>query len=258
MLNRLLYEYYKSPNNGRQVTSLPDGRRVLLVHSEMTGPSTLRLLLARGDTPQAIADFDDVGTLTGPESIAAGAGPWGLGGSLVAVDNILHVAWTGPHGIQYTRATWTGRKLRWDRAQQALEGDYWLGDLFTIGKQVALTYHRVHDRQTESVGVGRLDRKRRELHTAEQLVAHEHGERAAVRRDVGRGRRRRFLPHRLAALRLSPAQIVAQRLRQRPADQRHADHFGIGGLGHQQNPGPPVILRHRSGPRHAGSRGRLP
>ena len=36
MLNRLLYEYYKSPNNGRQVASLPDGRRVLLVHSEMS------------------------------------------------------------------------------------------------------------------------------------------------------------------------------------------------------------------------------
>ncbi len=159
MLNRLLYEYYKSPNNGRQLASLQDGRRVLLVHSEMSGPSTLRLLLARHDAPREITDFEDLGTLTGPKSIPDDAGPWGSGGSLVIVDDTLHAAWTGPHGIQYVRATWTGKRFRWGRVRQILEGDYWLGDLFSIGTHVALTYHRVHDRQTESVGVGRLDRK---------------------------------------------------------------------------------------------------
>ena len=76
MLNRLLYEFYKSPNNGRQITSLPDGRRLLLVHSEIAGPATLRLMVARRDKPHNIADFEDAGVLAGPDGIVPDAGPW--------------------------------------------------------------------------------------------------------------------------------------------------------------------------------------
>ena len=46
MLNRLLYEFYKSPNNGRQIAMGTDGRRLLLVHSEVMGPARLSLRLA--------------------------------------------------------------------------------------------------------------------------------------------------------------------------------------------------------------------
>ncbi|MAG94412.1 MAG: hypothetical protein CMJ48_11775 [Planctomycetaceae bacterium] len=157
MLNRLLYEFYKSANNGRQIASLPDGRRLLLVHSEITGPATLRLMLARREAPQGMADFEDVGALVGPDPIVPDAGPWGFGGSMVVVADTLHVAWTGPHGIQYARATWAGDKFRWDRARPAVEGDYWLGDLFVVGNGLALTWHQIHDRQNESVGIGWFD-----------------------------------------------------------------------------------------------------
>jgi hypothetical protein len=156
MLNRLLYEFYKSPNNGRQIASLGDGRRVLLVHSEIAGPATLRLMVARHETPRSIADFDDAGVLAGPDSIVPDGGPWGFGGSMVVAGNEIHVAWTGPHGIQHARATLVGNRFRWDRARQIFEGDYWLGDLFKVGKQLALAWHRTDDRQNESVGVAWL------------------------------------------------------------------------------------------------------
>ncbi len=38
MLNRLLYEFYKSPNNSKQIALGIDGRRLLLAHSELMGP----------------------------------------------------------------------------------------------------------------------------------------------------------------------------------------------------------------------------
>ncbi|MDP6466318.1 MAG: hypothetical protein QF918_01170 [Pirellulaceae bacterium] len=173
MLNRLLYEFYKSPNNGRKIASLPDGRRLLLVHSEITGPATLRLMVARRETPHNIADFEDVGVLAGPDAIVPNAGPWGFGGSMLAIGDTLHVAWTGPHGIQYTRAMLIGNDLRWDRVQDAVEGDYWLGDMFVVGQRLALTWHQIHDRQSESVGIGQFNGKwhHREIQRGKPMFA---------------------------------------------------------------------------------------
>ena len=37
MLNRLVLELLKSPNNGRKIARLPDGRWLLLAHSEIMG-----------------------------------------------------------------------------------------------------------------------------------------------------------------------------------------------------------------------------
>ena len=71
MLNRLLLEFFKSPNNGRQVARLPDGRWLLLTHSEIMGPAELRLLVSRDATAaSSLADFEEVAPLVGPNGIA--------------------------------------------------------------------------------------------------------------------------------------------------------------------------------------------
>ncbi len=157
ILNRALYEFYKSPNNGKQIASLPDGRSLLLVHSRNSGPATLRLMMARNMEPGNMADFEEVGILAGSGSVVPDASPSGYGGSMVVIGDTLHVAWTGPKGIQYTRAKLAGKKFKWESATHVLEGDYWLGDLFVIGKQVALTWHQIHDRQSESIGINWFD-----------------------------------------------------------------------------------------------------
>jgi len=60
MLNRLLLEFYKSPNNGKQVAALPDGRRLLLIHSEIMGPATLELKIARDQQPTRFANSSEL------------------------------------------------------------------------------------------------------------------------------------------------------------------------------------------------------
>jgi len=156
MLNRLLYEFYKSPNNGRQFATVPDGRRLLLVHSEIMGPARLSLKRARVREPKTLADFEDVGCLVGPEGRIPDCGLSGFGGCLAAVDKTLHLAWTGPHGICWSQASVGDEAIRWSRSQTILSGDYWLGDLFQAGSTLGLTYHLIHDRKTESVGVAWL------------------------------------------------------------------------------------------------------
>ena len=42
-INRLLLEFYKSPNNGRQIATASDGRRLLLVHSKVAGLARIHL-----------------------------------------------------------------------------------------------------------------------------------------------------------------------------------------------------------------------
>ena len=158
MLNRLLLELLKSPNNGRQITRLPDGRWLLLAHSEIMGPAELSLMVSRSDrTPNSLAEFSDATSLIGVGGAVPGCGPWGLGGSLIVSGKMMHLAWTGPHGIQYSRAR-ARDKPEWTPARTILAGDCWLGDLFTRGQTIAVTYHQTHDRQTESVGICWHDR----------------------------------------------------------------------------------------------------
>ena len=59
MLNRLLYEFFKSPNNSKQIAMGPDGRRLLLVHSEIMGPARLSLKRACTQEPKSLGDFDE-------------------------------------------------------------------------------------------------------------------------------------------------------------------------------------------------------
>jgi len=153
MLNRLLLQFYTSPNNGKQVASLPDRRRVLLLHSEIMGPATIDVKVSRDPQPTRLANFQDVARVVGPDSQVPQSGPWGLGGSIVVIGDTLHLAWTGPHGISYTQAVINGDRWSWNHPRIILDGDYRLGDLFQIGESLALTYHQVHDRQTESIGV---------------------------------------------------------------------------------------------------------
>ena len=173
MLNRALYEFYQSPNNGKQIAALPDGRRLLIVHSENSGPTTLRLMVARKEEPKSMVDFEEVGILAGPDSIVPDSAQSGFGGSMVVVGDTLYVAWTGPKGVQYTSASLANKKFKWNPARYVVEGKYWLGDLFVVGKQVALTWHQIHDRQNESIGIGWFDEKwhRKEIHRGKPMFA---------------------------------------------------------------------------------------
>ena len=112
MLNRLLQEFYKSPNNGRQIVALADGGRLVLTHSEIMGPAILRLSVSRSESPLSLADFDDAGILVGPNSAIADGGPWGLGGSMLRIKNSLHLGWTGPHGIAVAQGEIQDKKIR--------------------------------------------------------------------------------------------------------------------------------------------------
>ena len=173
MLNRQLLDVLKSPNNGRQVARLSDGRWLLLTHSEMMGPAELRLLMSRSDAaPTSLEDFVDVGLLVGANGTVPGSGPWGLGGCVVLESETLHLAWTGPHGIQYSQAR-VEQKPEWVRARTIREGDYCLGDLFATDQGIALTWQQTHDRQTESVGISRRGAgwRSREFHRGRPMFA---------------------------------------------------------------------------------------
>ena len=173
MLNRPLLEFLRSPNNGRQVARLNDGRWLLLTHSEIMGPAELRLLMSRNATPpSSLKDFEDVGRLVGPNGKVPGSGPWGLGGCIVVVGETLHLAWTGPHGIQVSRARVKDKPV-WNRARTIREGDCCLGDLFATGQGIALTWQHAHDRGTESVGLSRGDAgwRSREFHRGRPMFA---------------------------------------------------------------------------------------
>ena len=41
MLNWLLQEFYPSPNNGKQIVSLGEDRRLLIDHSALSGPGRI-------------------------------------------------------------------------------------------------------------------------------------------------------------------------------------------------------------------------
>jgi hypothetical protein len=173
MLNRLLYELFKAPNNGRQIATMPDGRRLLLIHSEVLGPATLRLRIARREEPEQLADFEDLGLVVGPGCQVPDGGPWGFGGCLAVISRTVHLAWTGPHGIHATNGQLAGGRFQWEKAQIVLDGDYWLGDLFPVGNRIALTYRQALDRQTEAVGLAWFDGRwrTREVHRGSPLFA---------------------------------------------------------------------------------------
>jgi len=173
MLNRLLFEHYKSPNNGKQVRRVADGRPLLLVHSEIAGASGIALKVARDSTPKCMADFVEVAELVGPAGVVPDGGEWGFGASMVMADGRLHVAWSGEGGIRITSCSLDDLAGGWEPAA-TLEGPYWLGDLFLAAQRLHLTYHCVHDRNTESVGIAWWEGGRwqwREVYRGEPMFA---------------------------------------------------------------------------------------
>ena len=78
-INRLLLEFYQSPNNGRQIATTSDGRRLLLVHSKVAGLAKIHLW--RGQTAGAdrLDGFEEVGQIVGPETQIRGGSKSGFG-----------------------------------------------------------------------------------------------------------------------------------------------------------------------------------
>ena len=157
MLNRLLQEFYQSPNNGRQVVGLPDGGRLLVTHSKAMGPSAVRVRRSHVESPARLPDFEDMVEVIGPNGVIPDSGMWGFGASAVVVGGTLHLAWTCEEGIGYSTAPLHGLYRQWSPMDVAVSGDVMLGDLFVAGGRACITTRRIHDRQTESVGLAWRD-----------------------------------------------------------------------------------------------------
>ena len=157
MLNRLLREFYKSPNNGRQVVGLPGGHRLLITHSKIMGPAGVQLRRSMEDAPERLPDFDHVVELIGPAGVIPDGGEWGFGASAVVTDGAVHVAWTGENGIAYSTAPLHGLDRAWSPMEYITEGNVQLGDVFVVDGVVHVTTHRIRDRHDESVNIAWRD-----------------------------------------------------------------------------------------------------
>ena len=86
-INRLLLEFYQSPNNGRQIATTSDGRRLLLVHSKVAGLAKIHLWRGKTAGADRLDDFEDVGQIVGPETRIREAGKSGFGACCVCITN---------------------------------------------------------------------------------------------------------------------------------------------------------------------------
>lgn len=170
-INRLLLEFYKSPNNGRQVATLSDGRRVLLVHSEVAGPCQIELWRERETGAKRLGRYERVSQTVGPSGIQ-GAEKTGFGGCCIWHDDRLLVAWTADEGIASANARFDEKTVRWSPAENLLRGQYLLGDLIPCHVPIA-TWHCTHSRNEESVGIVSLtgDRQQHELQRGRPMFA---------------------------------------------------------------------------------------
>lgn len=151
MMNRKLQELYQSPNNGKQLVELADGRRLVLVHCSEEGFPAISLWRSQSAAPNCFANFEQGTELAGP-----GSGLAGYGGSLVLTEDRLHFACTMPYrlGIQYRSAKIGGDSLPWSPAEKVIEGDMRLGDLVVSdGGTPAMVWQRRGKDSDDSVGV---------------------------------------------------------------------------------------------------------
>lgn len=177
---------YQSPNNGKQVAELSDGRHLVLVHSTMAEFPTISLWRSQSATPVRFADFERVAELVGPKGSLEGAGPCGYGGCLVVIGNRLHLGWTVPGGlgIEYSIGEIQGEEISWSPVKTIVEGDARLGDLVSVGGSIVLTWQQTHNKSDASVGLARLDGQTwrvREVHRGVAMSApvadvDQHGE----------------------------------------------------------------------------------
>ena len=193
-INRLLLEFYKSPNNGRQIATTSDGRRLLLVHSEVAGLARIHLWREQTAGADRLDGFQDVGQIVGPETRIREAGESGFGACCVWHDDRLLVAWSAAEGIVSASGRFVAKAVKWSPAETVVPGKYRLGDLLVpepnlpasgggrkredtaVGPEnrgPVVTYHRTHSRDEESVGVMSLvgDRPRQEIRRGRPMFA---------------------------------------------------------------------------------------
>lgn len=142
MLNRLLQEFYKSPNNGRQIVQLDDRTRLVLTHSKISGPCEIGLRAIpdkRADDLASVRGVDLVGT----RSQIGVPTELGLGACILRDnDDHLHLMWTSRGGLQHTQASLRAvtDPASWSPPEPVISGDAWLGDVLQIGDWPSLLY----------------------------------------------------------------------------------------------------------------------
>ena len=131
VLNRLLQEFYQSPNNGRQIVSLGEDRRLLIDHSALSGPGRISARLSTVAGAERKGDFTAPVRLVGVEGGVEGATAPGLGACALLTQGQLHLAWTATDGVWHARVP-ADRVMcpeAWTAAARAVAGAMWLGDL---------------------------------------------------------------------------------------------------------------------------------
>ena len=128
-INRLLLEFYQSPNNGRQIATTIDGRRLLLVHSKVAGLATIHLWRERLAGADRLDGFEEVGQIVGPETQIRGGSKSGFGACCVWHDDRLLVAWSAAEGIVSASVRLAEKNFEWTAAETVLRGKYLLGDM---------------------------------------------------------------------------------------------------------------------------------
>ena len=136
-INRLLLEFYQSPNNGRQIATMSDGRRLLLVHSKVAGQAKIHLWRERAARAASLDGFDNGGQIVGPETRIKGASKSGFGACCVWHHDRLLVAWSAADGIVSANASVPAKTFAWTPAEMVPRGKYRLGDLTQWREPVA-------------------------------------------------------------------------------------------------------------------------
>lgn len=134
MLNRILQQHYRAPNNGRKLAALTDGRLAAVHHHHPWEPSPLRLLVGDAEALRS--------RLTLSRLAAAPLPGRAIGGSIAISGGNLVLAWTGDAGIGWTRCPITALDDAGAWAQPEIivrSAGAWLGDLVTAGDRLLLT-----------------------------------------------------------------------------------------------------------------------
>ena len=158
MLNRLLQEFYQAPNNGRQLASLPDGRRLLVTHTRVSGPAQIGVCSGAVDSLR-LADFSSNTVLVGEDGGIDGAGSSGLGACAQVDDRgVVHLAWTATDGIRHAQAEANFLDAgEWTAANTVVSGEVWLGDLLQSGRGLHALYREAGPtRDEEGIGLAYL------------------------------------------------------------------------------------------------------
>lgn len=150
MLNRILQRFYSTPNNGKQILSLGDGRRLVLCPSHPWEASCYSLLVSKHSEPKAISDFKPLPFRPLEKRRC-------LGGCLCTTTDVtLNIAWSGSDGIYHASATSQLEIVNEGRAVVPESGAL-LGDMLPIERHIYLFYRRPLGSKGDALGVAVLD-----------------------------------------------------------------------------------------------------